>query len=95
MRKILIGLLIVALFFGVTLWALDFFSGSATTKRPKIAEPAPLKPVARPGKPGTIERHVLFQCPDGALLTPAVLDADGGLWCASAARLYRLTASFD
>ncbi len=47
MRKILVGVAIVAVFFVATLWALDFFQGSPTTNRPQIAAPPPLKPVAR------------------------------------------------
>jgi hypothetical protein len=47
MRKILVGVLIVAVCFGVALWGIDFFWGSPTTKRPEIAAPAPLKPVSR------------------------------------------------
>ncbi len=48
MRRILIGAVVVAAFFGGTLWALDFFFGdSASGKRPVLAEPPPLKPVSR------------------------------------------------
>ena len=48
MRRILIGAVIVAAFFGGTLWALDFFFGnSASGRRPVLAEPPPLKPVSR------------------------------------------------
>jgi len=48
MRRILIGTVIVAVFFGGTLWALDmFFSDGSSGKRPALAEPPPLKPVSR------------------------------------------------
>ncbi len=48
MRRILIGAVVVAAFFGGTLWALDtFWGGSSATKRPALAEPPPLKPIAR------------------------------------------------
>ena len=48
MRRILIGAVVVAAFFGGTLWALDiFFGDSASGKRPVLAEPPPLKPVSR------------------------------------------------
>ncbi len=48
MRKILLGALIVVAFFGGTLLALNtFFGGSTPANRPALAEPPPLKPVAR------------------------------------------------
>ncbi len=48
MRRVLIGAVVVAVFFGGTLWALDFFFGdSPSGKRPALAEPPPLKPVSR------------------------------------------------
>ena len=47
------------------------------------------------GNPATIERHVLFTCPDGALLTPALLTGSGQMLCASAKKLYRLSASLE
>ncbi len=48
MRRILIGALIVAAFFGGTLWALDaFFGDSPSSNRPALAEPPPLKAVSR------------------------------------------------
>jgi len=48
MRRILIGTVVVAAFFGGTLWALDlFFGDSPLGKRPALAEPPPLKPVSR------------------------------------------------
>jgi hypothetical protein len=48
MRRILIGVLIVAVFFGGTLWAIDWFLGDGTSgKRPALAETPPLKPVSR------------------------------------------------
>jgi hypothetical protein len=48
MRRILIGTVVVAAFFGGTLWALDlFFGDSPPGKRPALAEPPPLKPVSR------------------------------------------------
>ncbi len=48
-RKIIIGGLVVAAFFGATLWALDaFFPGEkATDKRPALAALPPLPPVTR------------------------------------------------
>jgi hypothetical protein len=48
MRRIVIGALIVAAFFGGTLWALDTFWSDATpARRPALTDPPPLKPVAR------------------------------------------------
>jgi len=48
MRKILIGALIVAVFFGGTLWAIDSFFGDAPpSRRPALTEPPPLKPLTR------------------------------------------------
>jgi len=48
MRRILIGAVIVAIFFGGTLWALEtFWSGSAPAKLPQLADTPPLKPVSR------------------------------------------------
>ena len=48
MKRILLGGLIVAAFFGGTLWALNtFFGDGAPAKRPALAEPPPLKPMTR------------------------------------------------
>ena len=48
MRRILIGAVIVAIFFGGTLWALEtFWGGSAPAKLPQLADTPPLKPLTR------------------------------------------------
>ena len=48
MRKILLGGLVVAVFFGGTLWVLDTFFGDSTpARRPALAEPSPLQAVSR------------------------------------------------
>ena len=48
MRKILLGGLVVAVFFGGTLWVLDTFFGDSTpARRPALAEPPPLQAVSR------------------------------------------------
>ena len=47
MRKILIAVAIVVVFFGVTLFALNLFSSSGTTVTPKLAVTPPLPPASR------------------------------------------------
>ena len=48
MRRMLIGVIVVAVFFGGALLALNMFTGdSSSPKRPAIAESPPLKPMSR------------------------------------------------